>query len=203
MTDNDAVQLGLRFSIVDDDLKNPCGELSRSRGVASFDIPLLPSEIDAVQQVEAAALGLKRRAQLEERIKGTSRSSTLPFFFGGFGQGGVVALYAALCLMDKPIDAVAFCHSGIPAASMLGKRLTQQVRTHTRLHAIYDKADEEVPISFPETIHQMFSLARCKVSLYWLQNGDGHEFLTEASDTVRRCATHWLDERQKRPDFML
>ena len=42
-----------------------------------------------------------------------------------------------------------------------------------------------------------------KVSLYWLQNGDGHEFLTEASDTVRRCAAHWLDERQKRPDFML
>ncbi|CAK9047936.1 Enoyl-[acyl-carrier-protein] reductase [Durusdinium trenchii] len=203
MSDNDAVQLGLRFSIVDDDIKNPCGDLSRSKGVASFGVPLLPSEIDAVQQVEGAALGLKRRAQLEEKqLKTTSRSSTLPFFFGGFGQGGVVALYAALCLMDKPIDAVAFCHSGIPAASMLGKRLSQQVRTHTRLHAIYDKADQEIPISFPETIHQMFSLARCKVSLYWLQNGDGHQFLDEASDTVRQCAHMWLDERQKLPDFL-
>ena len=27
-------QLGLRFSIVDDDVRNPCGDLSRSRGVA-------------------------------------------------------------------------------------------------------------------------------------------------------------------------
>lgn len=204
MSDNDAVQLGLRFSIVDDDVRNPCGDLSRSRGVANFGVPLLPSEIDAVQQVEAAAMGLKKRAQLEERsVKNATRSSTLPFFFGGFGQGGVVALYAALCLMDKPIDAVAFCHSGIPVASMLGKRLTQQVRSHTRLHAIYDKADEEVPMSFPETIHQMFSLAKCKVSLYWLQNGDGHEFLVEASDTVSKCAHMWLDEREKRPSFML
>ena len=30
--------------------------------VACFEVPLLPSEIDAVQQVEGAALGLKRRA---------------------------------------------------------------------------------------------------------------------------------------------
>ena len=30
---------------------------------------------------------------------------------------------------EKPIDAVAFCHSGVPAASMIGKRLTPQVRT--------------------------------------------------------------------------
>ena len=70
---------------------------------------------------------------------------------------------------EKPIDSVAFCHSGIPAASMLGKRLTSQVRTAvrvpaalplstesslnrrtaTRLHAIYDKADEEIPTTFP------------------------------------------------------
>lgn len=40
---------------------------------------------------------------------------------------------------DKPIDAVAFCHSGIPVASMLGKRLTQQVRTkkQKRFHQRY------------------------------------------------------------------
>ncbi|CAJ1401544.1 unnamed protein product [Effrenium voratum] len=197
MTDNEAVQLGLRFSIVDDE-RNPGGDLSRSRGVASFEVPLLPSEIDALQQVEVAATGLKRRAQLEEqRLK--LRSHTLPFFFGGFGQGGVVALYAAMCLMEKPIDAVAFCHSGIPAASMLGKRLTPQVRTHTRLHAVYDKADQEVPASFPETIHQMLSLARCKVSLYWLQNGDGHEFLQEASQTVGTCAHLWLQGMERSP----
>mmetsp|Transcript_15126 Transcript_15126/g.35777 ORF Transcript_15126/g.35777 Transcript_15126/m.35777 type:complete len:397 (-) Transcript_15126:15-1205(-) len=200
LSDNEAVQLGLRFGVVDDEMGNPRGEVSRSKGAASFAMPLLPGEIDALRQVECAALGLKRRAQCEERELKRLSSGSLPFFFGGFGQGGVVALYAAMCLMEKPIDGVAFCHSGVPAASMIGKRLTPQVRMATRLHAIYDKADQEVPTSFPETIHQMLSLARCKVSLYWLENGDGHAFMDEAADAVLKCAHMWLEERRARPD---
>lgn len=43
-----------------------------------------------------------------------------------------------------------------------------------------------------------FCSSRGKVSLYWLEHGDGHEFLQEAADTVRRCAHLWLDEREKR-----
>ncbi|CAE7556091.1 mecr [Symbiodinium sp. CCMP2592] len=199
-SDNEAVQLGLRFGVVDDELGNPLGQLSRSKGAASFEMPLLPSEIDALRQVECAALALKRRAQLEEEQLKRTSSNSLPFFFGGFGQGGVVALYAATCLMEKPIDAVAFCHSGVPAASMIGKRLTPQVRRATRLHAIYDKADEEIPTTFPDTIHQMLSLAQCKASLYWLQKGDGHAFQDEAAGAVIKCAHMWLEELRSRPD---
>lgn len=201
LSDNEAVQLGLRFGVVDDELGNPLGQLSRSKGAASFEMPLLPSEIDALRQVECAALALKRRAQLEEEQLKRTSSNSLPFFFGGFGQGGVVALYAATCLMEKPIDAVAFCHSGVPAASMIGKRLTPQVRRATRLHAIYDKADEEIPTTFPDTIHQMLSLAQCKASLYWLQKGDGHAFQDEAAGAVIKCAHMWLEELRSRPDL--
>lgn len=100
MTDSEAVQLGLRFGVMDDESRNPNGELSRSRGAASFHVPLLASEIEALRQVERAAQGLQRRANLEADAMGAGRGATLPFFFGGFGQGGVVALYCAVCLMD-------------------------------------------------------------------------------------------------------
>eukprot|EP00439_Symbiodinium_sp_Y106_P050024 s5253_g6.t1 len=94
-SDNEAVQLGLRFGVVDDELGNPLGQLSRSKGAASFEMPLLPSEIDALRQVECAALALKRRAQLEEEQLKRTSSNSLPFFFGGFGQGGLLADLAA------------------------------------------------------------------------------------------------------------
>ena len=75
-----------------------------------------------------------------------------------------------------------------------------------------------------DTIHQMLSLAQCrmprlscrhgqrrttvppmvnqgKASLYWLQKGDGHAFQDEAAGAVIKCAHMWLEELRSRPDL--
>ncbi|CAE7716444.1 mecr [Symbiodinium pilosum] len=208
-----ALVLSMMSSAIPEEIcRDPKGRVMYFAEAATFDMPLLPGEIDALRQVECAALGLKRRAQLysdladllvrqleEQQLKRVPSTSAMRF--RDLLSLGVVALYAAMCLMEKPIDSVAFCHSGIPAASMLGKRLTSQVRTATRLHAIYDKADEEIPTTFPDTLHQMLSLAHCKVSLYWLQDGGGHAFSDEAANAVSKCVHMWLDERNSRPNM--
>eukprot|EP00931_Biecheleriopsis_adriatica_P000604 TRINITY_DN10067_c0_g1_i3.p1 TRINITY_DN10067_c0_g1~~TRINITY_DN10067_c0_g1_i3.p1 ORF type:complete len:686 (+),score=163.16 TRINITY_DN10067_c0_g1_i3:272-2329(+) len=202
ITDNEAVQLGLRCCVTDDELTNLetlLNESSDLKGTPTTTTPLLPAELDVLQQVECAALGLKRRADLEaEQLRPSHQPGALerlPFFFGGFGQGGAVALYAAACLMQVPAEGVIFCHSGIPAASLLLQRLHAAVRSTTELHAVYDKEDQEVPPSFPETLHQLLSLAKCRASLHWLSEGDGHEFRDEAADTVVKIASAWLEER--------
>eukprot|EP00930_Biecheleria_cincta_P083932 TRINITY_DN73436_c0_g1_i1.p1 TRINITY_DN73436_c0_g1~~TRINITY_DN73436_c0_g1_i1.p1 ORF type:complete len:842 (+),score=170.53 TRINITY_DN73436_c0_g1_i1:25-2526(+) len=202
LSDHECVQLGLRYGVVDDQLENPEGDPAKSRGSLTF-APLLPAEIAVLQQVECAALGLKRRAMLEEQaMRRKDRFQSLPFCFGGFGQGGTVALFAAQCLMELPVDAVIFSHSGVPAASMLGKRLGSLSRSSTKLYGVYDKDDQEVPTIYPETLVQMLKLMRCKTELHWLEKGDGHDFLKEASEAVSECALRWIDDLNHRMDMM-
>lgn len=134
MSDYDCVKLGLRFAVEDDEYfsSNVEGDFLKSRGNVTFGL-LETAEAEAVAQVESAAFGLARRAIIEEKSLAYRRSGCLPFFFGGFGQGGTVALYTACCLMQTPILGVAFCHSGVPCGAMIGKRITQAMRKTMRM----------------------------------------------------------------------
>lgn len=200
MSDYDCVKLGLRFAVEDDDYleNNMEGDFLKSKGNITFGL-LETAEAEAVQQVETAALGLARRAIIEEKALGERRAGCLPFFFGGFGQGGSVALYTAICLMQAPILGVAFCHSGIPCGAMLGKRLTQRTKNFTKMYAIYDKADNQVPPVFAEAFIHMLDLMDCSVSLHWLHAGDGHEFFDDAAAKVTACLKKCLAEEAKAP----
>jgi len=188
-SDSAAVKLGLRFGVVDDLDENPDGDPAMSGGELMFP-NLEQAEIEALQQVEGAALGVARRCVLEEkslavpRVASSSSSQPLPFFLGGFGQGGAVALYTAICLLQAPVQGVVFAHSGIPAASMLGKRMTEWVRQTTKLYGVYDRTDQEVPAAYPEALHRMLRLVGCDSSLDWLDEGNGHEFFDDAAATV-------------------
>jgi len=193
LSDGEAVQLGLRFAVLDDLDMNLEGDPAKSSGELSFP-PLTLEEVEALQQVEGAALGLARRVVMEEKPTQPVRpNGKLPFFFGGFGQGGSTALFAAMCLMHTPISGVLFTHSGVPVASMLGKRVTQSVKRHTRLCGVYDKADKEVPASFAEALHKMFGLLGCRSSLEWLYEGDGHDFFDDAAARVTALFTQLLE----------
>jgi len=186
-SDNRAVQLGLRFGVVDDLEENPDGKPSLSGGEIMFP-SLEQAEIEALQQVESAALGVARRCVLEEKSLSVPRSSVstqpLPFFLGGFGQGGAVALYTAICLLQAPVQGVAFSHSGVPAASMLGKRMSEQIRRTTKLYAVYDREDKDVPFAYAEALHRMLRMVGCDTSLDWLEDGNGHEFFDDAAARV-------------------
>merc|ERR1712100_396067 len=150
MSDHDGVKMGLTFGVIDDDFENNMeGDFMKSTGDVAFSA-ISAEEAEALQQVETVALGLARRAVIEEKALINcgmlgQRSQYLPFFFGGFGQGGSVALYTAICLMPTPILGVAFCHSGVPCGAMLGKRLSERARQYTKLYAVYDQDDKEVP----------------------------------------------------------
>lgn len=202
LSEEDAVKLGLRFSVMDDQEKNLEGDPSKFSGDLTFP-PLDLAEISAAQQVEGAALGLARRAALEEKslAEQPGPGHRLPFCFGGFGQGGAIALYTGICLMPVPVAGIVFCHSGIPAAALLGKRMTEEAKAVTRLYGIYDDADKQVPTSFAEATKQMFSLLRCKISLEWLSGGDGHEFLepaaTKAAASITSCFEDVISGRKR------
>mmetsp|Transcript_116114 Transcript_116114/g.361802 ORF Transcript_116114/g.361802 Transcript_116114/m.361802 type:complete len:226 (+) Transcript_116114:3-680(+) len=145
-------------------------------------------------------MGLARRAVIEEKEMRETKDalgapgSRLPFFFGGFGQGGTIALYAAACLMTSPVSGVVYSHSGVPAAGMLGKRLSPYARRCTRLCGVYDRADREVPPDFPEALQHMLSLLGCRSSLDWLDGGDGHDFFDDAAARVSECFERCLEE---------
>lgn len=204
MTDAEAVKLGLRFAVLDDIDTNLEGDPMKSAGELAFP-PLKMPEIEALQQIEGASIGLARRAVIEEKEMGekakkSGNSGKLPFFFGGFGQGGTIALYAAVCLMKLPICGVVFSHAGVPAAGMLGKRLSPTAARQTRLCAVYDKADKEVPPDFPEALHHMLSLLGCRISLEWLAEGDGHDFFDDAAARVTQCFNQCLEDKGGGPN---
>mmetsp|Transcript_127685 Transcript_127685/g.272241 ORF Transcript_127685/g.272241 Transcript_127685/m.272241 type:complete len:934 (-) Transcript_127685:300-3101(-) len=193
MTDNEVIKMGLRFGVLDDIDDNMDGEFTNANGDLVFP-QLEENEIDALQQIESAAIGLARRALLEAEYLRSASTSTLrwqantgyPFFFGGFGQGGSVALFTALCLMPKPIRGVSFTHSAIPVAAMLGKRLTESVRASTKMFGVYEKVSQEIPAAFPEAIFRMFKCLDCNISLDWVEKtktGDGDD------DYVFECST--------------
>jgi len=188
MSDYDCVKLGLNFAVEDDEYfsSNLEGDFLKSKGSISFGL-LDTAEAEAVAQVESAAFGLARRAIIEEKSLAERRTGCLPFFFGGFGQGGTVALYTACCLMQTPILGVAFCHSGVPCGAMIGKRISQPMKKLMRMYAIYDKADNQVPSVFAEAFVHMLDLLDCRVSLHWLHAGDGHEFFDDAAAKVTDC----------------
>lgn len=85
---------------------------------------------------------------------------------------------------------------------MLGKRLGGMARSNTKLYGIYDKDDQEIPTVYPETLIQMLKLMRCKTELHWLDKGDGHDFLHEASEAVSECALRWIDDLNHRNDLL-
>merc|ERR1719188_181495 len=74
--------------------------------------------------------------------------------------------------------------------------MSQKMRQLTKLYGIYDRADEEVPPSFPEALHRMFKLLGCNASLEWLQDGYGHEFFDDAAEKIAEYASTCLQ-----PDF--
>jgi len=186
-SDAECIQLGLRYAVADDAEANPGGDPAHASGDPLFPA-LEQAEIEALQQVEGAALGVARRCVLEEKSlavpRAASSSSPLPFFLGGFGQGGAVALYTAICLLQAPVQGVAFSHSGVPVASMLGKRMTERVKQTTSLFALYDRADKEVPPEYPEALLKMLRLVGCYCHLDWLEQGNGHDFFDDAAARV-------------------
>jgi len=194
MSDMEAVKLGLRYTVSSDNENDLDLDPEKSRGEISF-LPLLREEIEALQQVESAAIGLARRTVIEEKslAESCARLDRLPFFLGGYGQGGTIALFTAICLMQKPVLGVAFCHSGLPCASMLGKRLQVGTRKSTKLYAIYDRADKEVPYKFPEAIRRVFGMLGTHIQLEWLCAGDGHEFFDAAAEKVTNCVQECLE----------
>jgi len=181
-SDREGVKMGLNFVVVDDE-QNIDGDPANSAGDIAFS-SLETEEIRALRQVEGAAISLTRRALLEEEaiLKALDASGTIkprwasreevPFYFGGSGQGGSVALFSALCVMPKAIRGVSFIQSGIPVAAMLGKRLQARpwIKHYTNMHGLYDKADEQIPTAFPEAVYRMFKLLDCSISMDWLDS---------------------------------
>lgn len=201
-SDQEVVELGLRYGVMDEGDVVVNRSRTRPRSVPAGGGVVLPAlterEAAVLRQVEPAARAVARRCRLEQRSLLMPRKQTAvqPFFVGGSGQGGSVALYAAVCVLQQPIRGVAFCLSGVPVAAMLAKRMSAQMRQWTKLYAIYDRADTVVPVAFAEALHRMLQLAGCDVTLEWLHGGDGHEFLDDAATQVASCASACLQ-----PDF--
>jgi len=196
ISDSAAVRLGLRYSVADDFDGNSGSDPARS--VGSLVCPtLMDVEIEALQQVESAALSVARRCALEERSVVAPKQSfaPLPFFLGGSGQGGSVALYTAACLVKDAVRGVAFVHSGVPVASMLGERMSAKARQSTQWFAVYDKDDKKVPAAFAEALHQMLTIIECDVSLKWLPVARDFE-RAGAPGFVSECVAACL-----KPDF--
>jgi len=204
-SDNAAVRLGLRYAVADDFEWNPDGHPALSSGGwPTFPATPAAEELRALRELEGAALGLARRCALEERSLGEQpggrkRGSTLPFFLGGTGQGGSIALYAAACLLPTPVLGVAFCLSGVPVGGSLAKHLlVARAREATRFYAVYDRADTEVPAAFPEAFLQLLRLIGCDASLHWLEEGNGHEFFDDAASKVATCIAECLHSELRR-----
>eukprot|EP00971_Amphidinium_carterae_P252239 5007754-Amphidinium_carterae.1 len=82
------------------------------------------------------------RAKIQQvRPRWLMQEEILPVMLGGYGQGGVVSLFAAAGHALKPIQGVLMCQSSIPFSTVLLSHMSSEAIENTEIHAVYEDGD--------------------------------------------------------------